>query len=843
MLKQGIRLSGLVCGFVSVHSMALSLGEVQYRSYIDEPLSATIELLGIEGEQESLVSVEPASAAEYARIGLEHKGLVAGLITEVSQLPSGKWLVHISSRKPVSEAQLNLALRAQWSDGTVVQKYTLLLDEPPETVSLVDSDLIYETAQGELEMLEAESTESMQDLGSGKVWSVDDVTSQNGMRRVAAGQSLSDIAVSLRPANTVSVDQMMVAIANKNPEAFTDGLFSKLETGQLLKVPDSLEINSIERSEARRTVALETLKAGMAESEGASPERNETVNPNGGILRLGSIEQSELPTSANSRGKKVQSKNFKGSRTDLGRRLDNVLERLEDANGIINQHLTEIDALNVTVADLSHTIDLKNSELARMLQAVSVLESRSPANDAGLVQPNARQANNRSEEAHSSLDKETLETTEVVTEGVTKQPFLNRYSAALIAFFASIFAFLTLSRWRNSRAEAIAYDPLSEEMALQEKADAIADMKAKNKARSEMQRPLGAVKVSKEASAATTKASRKTRENSKAAAEPTKRSVSAAQHSIPSATVQNREAMVKLKAATTTANESPEKPALANDKAASSELVPGQGGIQVAAKTKSVASKEAEPIAAQSLQPTPVVPSVSISVSIPVSTQRQATQKPAIADQRSMEVGAINEGSDIEPAKANEAPVSDATRLTGMLDTSETMLDDVADEFDANVPVPWSPPLENKHDEEHVHQGEIDDGDVATLNRSIVKQSPLAPLTSKVAVESANYGLLTKAALGTRADSSLAVQTEKSIEKEQVLDFAPAVDQLSDLELLLNDDLGFGSELAASPLETAQAYIELDDIDAATRVLNEIVADSSSAEHLRATQLLADIKS
>ena len=208
-----------------------------------------------------------------------------------------------------------------------------------------------------------------------------------------------------------------------------------------------------------------------------------------------------------------------------------------------------------------------------------------------------------------------------------------------------------------------------------------------------------------------------------------------------------------------------------------------------------------------------------------------------------MEVGAINEGSDIEPAKANEAPVSDATRLTGMLDTSETMLDDVADEFDANVPVPWSPPLENKHDEEHVHQGEIDDGDVATLNRSIVKQSPLAPLTSKVAVESANYGLLTKAALGTRADSSLAVQTEKSIEKEQVLDFAPAVDQLSDLELLLNDDLGFGSELAASPLETAQAYIELDDIDAATRVLNEIVADSSSAEHLRATQLLADIKS
>jgi len=823
--------------------MALSLGEVQYRSYVDEPLSATIELLGIEGEQESLVSVEPASAAEYARIGLEHKGLVAGLITEVSQLPSGKWLVHISSRKPVSEAQLNLALRAQWPDGAVVQKYTLLLDEPPETVSLVDSDLIYETAQGELEMLEAESTESMQDLGSGKVWSVDDVTSQNGMRRVAAGQSLSDIAVSLRPANTVSVDQMMVAIANKNPEAFADGLFSKLETGQLLKVPDSLEINSIERAEARRTVALETLKAGMAESEGASPERNETVNPNGGILRLGSIEQSELPTSANSRGKKVQSKNFKGSRTDLGRRLDNVLERLEDANGIINQHLTEIDALNVTVADLSHTIDLKNSELARMLQAVSVLESRTPANDAGLVQPNARQANNRSEEAHSSLEQETLETTAVTTEDVTKQPFLNRFSAALFAFFASIFAFLTLSRWRNSRAEAIAYDPLSEEMALQEKADAIADMQAKNKARSEMQRPLGAVKISKEASEATAKASRKTRENSKTATEPTKRSVSAVQHSIPSATVQHREATVKLKAATKTANESTEKPALANDKAVSSELEPGQGGIQVAAKTKSVASKEAEPITAQSLQPTPAVPSVSISVSMPVSTQRQATQKPTIADQRSMEVGAINEGSDIEPAKANEAPVSDATRLTGMLDTSETMLDDVADEFDANVPVPWSPPLENKHDEEHVHQGEIDDGDVATLNRSIVKQSPLAPLTSKVAVESANHGLLTSAALVTRANSSLAVQTEKSIEKEQVLDLAPAVDQLSDLELLLNEDLGFGSELAASPLETAQAYIELDDIDAATRVLNEIIADSSSAEHLRATQLLADIKS
>ena len=62
--------------------------------------------------------------------------------------------------------------------------------------------------------------------------------------------TLSDIAMQVRPDDSVSMQQTMLAIQELNPDAFADGNINQLRSGQVLRIPNLAEIQAIDSRDA-----------------------------------------------------------------------------------------------------------------------------------------------------------------------------------------------------------------------------------------------------------------------------------------------------------------------------------------------------------------------------------------------------------------------------------------------------------------------------------------------------------------------------------------------------------------------------------------------------------------
>jgi FimV-like protein len=80
---------------------------------------------------------------------------------------------------------------------------------------------------------------------------------------IRSGQSLSQIAMKIRPDNSVTIAQILSATYDLNPKAFDKGNMNLLKKGVKLKIPDKKEMLSITHQQATRQVAnhAEALKA------------------------------------------------------------------------------------------------------------------------------------------------------------------------------------------------------------------------------------------------------------------------------------------------------------------------------------------------------------------------------------------------------------------------------------------------------------------------------------------------------------------------------------------------------------------------------------------------------
>lgn len=73
--------------------------------------------------------------------------------------------------------------------------------------------------------------------------------------------TLSDIALRVRPDDSVSIQQTMLAIQALNPDAFTDGNINRMRSGQVLRVPSLTEIQATDQREAVAEVARQNQQA------------------------------------------------------------------------------------------------------------------------------------------------------------------------------------------------------------------------------------------------------------------------------------------------------------------------------------------------------------------------------------------------------------------------------------------------------------------------------------------------------------------------------------------------------------------------------------------------------
>ena len=388
----------LACGFASLtlsnFASALGLGEIKLKSPLNQPLSAEVQLLDTKGLSPEQIIVALGSASDFDRNGLDYVHFYSEFRFEVALDNPGGPVVRITSTNPVREPYLNFLLEAKWTSGRLLREYTLLMDLPtfddkaPGVVqaaptSAAQANRATKALADEVQAaVDAESSEEKPDIIAEQDQPAKKSKAAVGTYGPVGGKdTLWDIALAVRPDSSTSVHQTMLALQRLNPDAFIRGNINLLKKGQVLRVPEASEINTLSQSEAVRQFNTQVAEwsdsssgAGLGAQLDAS--RRTTSDQPKSEDTAGRVTL-EAPTSKDKTGNGQGSGANKGSGKALESELATTLEELEKAKSEKTELSSRVRDLEDQVKTMQRLVDVSNEKL-RALQLNSAKQPENP---------------------------------------------------------------------------------------------------------------------------------------------------------------------------------------------------------------------------------------------------------------------------------------------------------------------------------------------------------------------------------------------------------------------------------------------------------------------------------
>jgi pilus assembly protein FimV len=387
---------------------ALGLGKLELQSALNQPFKARVELLSATANELDSLKISLADEEAFQRAGIQRTFLLTKLRFRVEETESGSDYIRISSSESIREPFLNFLLEINWSKGRLYREYTVLLDPPTYTVPSsrkravihpeapvvgIDADdhqvvydLDYEPGKTRISQpAPVTSTPSYEPTTSYAEPAAIDYAGSGDYGPAVAGDTLWSIAAAARPDSSVSIQQMMLAILNANPDAFIENNINGLKRGAILQIPDATEIDSMDRKDVLAQVNsqhalwdeyrghIASTVSQQAESSGAySPDEVEVaeepeVVEDGGEAELRLISETEQDAggdqSTASTGVDVDALN-----NELALANESI-EALFLENAELKDKLTETEGI---IDDLKRLIVLKEDELASMQEQIMI---------------------------------------------------------------------------------------------------------------------------------------------------------------------------------------------------------------------------------------------------------------------------------------------------------------------------------------------------------------------------------------------------------------------------------------------------------------------------------------
>ena len=233
-------------------SSALGVGDYELRSYLNQPLDMRVELFELDDLEPQEIIVNLASEADFRNSGVERVFFLNNLNYEVVLSGDGQGFVQISTTQPVREPFLNFVVEVIWPTGRMLREFTILLD-PPSTEEAQPAP-VQQPAAVQPVSPAAEQTSSAQPASS--VTTAPAPDTRRGPDYVVQSQdTLWRIALNHRPVNSISIQQMLIAIQTLNPDAFIDGNVNLVREGTVLRIPTEAEVRQIGTRQAIAEVA------------------------------------------------------------------------------------------------------------------------------------------------------------------------------------------------------------------------------------------------------------------------------------------------------------------------------------------------------------------------------------------------------------------------------------------------------------------------------------------------------------------------------------------------------------------------------------------------------------
>ena len=336
--KRGQALTGLAAavalslGLFSMGAQALSLGRVNVLSALGEPLRAEIEVPEINAEEAASLRASVGTPEAFSAAGLEYNPALAGVQITLQKRPDGRSYLRLTSDRPVTDPFIDLVLDTRWSSGRISRDYTMLFDPPnlrqAQPVAPTAPQIIAAPAPRPAASVTApvatpvpaapppapaavavaptpraapaprpapappaavavKPAAAPQPAGDKQV-------------KVNVGDTAGKIAAANKP-DSVSLDQMLVAMLRANPDAFIGGNINRMKAGSVLDMPTSEQAAATPAAEASRTVTAQSKDFNEFRrklAEGAPKAQVAAADRQGGGKLQASVEDKKTATAS-----------------------------------------------------------------------------------------------------------------------------------------------------------------------------------------------------------------------------------------------------------------------------------------------------------------------------------------------------------------------------------------------------------------------------------------------------------------------------------------------------------------------------------------------------------------
>ncbi len=268
----------VMAALLPLRGYSLGLGDLELHSALNQELNAEIEVLSATSEDAEKILIKLADRDAFNRAGLDRPFLLQQLKFRMID-KNGVPHVKVYTQVPVSEPFLSFLLEIDWPQGHLLREYTLLLDPPVYNsntsggVASGNSSPFNEPADAQAQtqpvFSQQQNAQSVQgsaqaapnvqtgviSSGSGRsvnyqYQSLPAASPSVDQYRVQQNDTLWGIANRMRPDSSVSVEQMMLALVRKNPEAFIRENTNGVKRGYILRMPERDEMTRLDRQQA-----------------------------------------------------------------------------------------------------------------------------------------------------------------------------------------------------------------------------------------------------------------------------------------------------------------------------------------------------------------------------------------------------------------------------------------------------------------------------------------------------------------------------------------------------------------------------------------------------------------
>ncbi len=360
MIRTRVLLMATLLALCSTNAFGVGAGRLELRSALNQNFSADIALIGVEGMAPEEVLPNLASQEDFDRFGVERSYQLQDLSFRIRSRSDGDLYVAVTSSRPVQEPFLNFIVELRWPSGRVVKEYTVLLDPPvfgeqgtapiAPSVSASDVGTTLRPSVPQPEMPQPTAARAAP-MSEGEV-----VEGEYGV--TGPGDTLWRISLKVRPSESVTLQQTMLALERLNPDAFIGGNINLLKAGHVLRIPDLGEIRETTSADAVSEVRLQNQEFEDYRSSG--------------VAQLDATRRSRSDATPDTDARVEDLENeLAVSREDL--------DRARRANSELNARM---DDLSGQIETLNEIVKLKDDQLAAWkaeLQKMQEGEGATPA--------------------------------------------------------------------------------------------------------------------------------------------------------------------------------------------------------------------------------------------------------------------------------------------------------------------------------------------------------------------------------------------------------------------------------------------------------------------------------